>query len=259
MSSSLRLTSEQLRVGTGPWRDLAQQLIDEYVTPNDGLSVTIKLDLARSRGLQNMCQALFSIAHLPNLVQATSLKLSKWVDKIDGPDPLLREKIIKTFRIFRDIAKDKELKVPLEQPARVAPIEFVTIAVLVAIFMERFSLADLSRAIHALRSEARKQHADIRTNSKVFKTISDTICRIPLTIFSQDASGSLAATAAASGSVSRGQSGVMDMDVDSDNDKDHTILPEASKRQPSPKPPTAPRVRQGSLHFHLPLTYEIPP
>lgn len=221
---------EKLQAIPGPWSDLVRKIINDFITSEDGVAANLDLDRTRSRDYQNICHTIFSISHLPALTQATPTQVEKWLGNPDGPTPLMREKVVKTFRIYRDIAKDKKLKVPLTRPSRVAPVEFVVIGILIAKFMDQRSPFELSKAINILRSEVRSQHADIRNNSKVFKTMCKVLTdQIPLA-WSQETPGlsppaeltkpSIKNVLEKQGKIAgSGKRSSEDMDIDSEDDQ----------------------------------------
>ncbi|KAF8574234.1 hypothetical protein K439DRAFT_1372949 [Ramaria rubella] len=163
-------TAEKLQSISGPWPDLVRHVNNEYYLGKDGISAHIDLDHARARDFQNISQALFCIDQLPAQSQGTTTQLEKWLSK-EKPSEATCAKIYDVFRIFRDLAKHKQYKLPLKTPNRIAPAEFIMIGVMIAMFKDQMSLPQLSQAIGILRSENRAVHADIRTNSKVFKTM----------------------------------------------------------------------------------------
>jgi hypothetical protein len=55
--------------------------------------------------------------------------------------------------------------------SKIAPIEFITIGILVHRHKARLSLEALGKAVAAMRADVRRVHDDIRNNSKVYKTM----------------------------------------------------------------------------------------
>jgi hypothetical protein len=156
---------------SGPWPDLVREVTNEYYLGVDGISANMDLNHARARDFQNLAQLIYCVDQLPDQVQGTTMQVEKWLSREDGPSEDFRKRIHDVFKTFRDIARNKQLKAPLKTPSRVAPAEFIMIGILIAMFKERFSLPQLSQAIGILRTETRAVHADVRTNSKVFKTM----------------------------------------------------------------------------------------
>jgi hypothetical protein len=168
---------EKLQAISGPWPGLVREITKEYYQGKDGLSANLDLDKTRARDFQNLSQTLFCIDQLPDHIQGTTMQLEKWLAKEDGPSAATRAKIHDVFQIYKDLAKDKQLKTPFKKPLRVAPAEFIMIGVLIAIHKETLSLCQLSQAIGILRTETRAVHEDVRTNAKVFKTMFNIIAK----------------------------------------------------------------------------------
>lgn len=162
---------EKWQAFSGPWSELVREITNEYYLCADGISDNMDLDHARGRDFQNLAQTIYCINQLPNQVHGTTMQIEKWFNKEDPPPAATRQKFHDIFKVFREIARHKQLKLPLKRPSRVAPAEFIMIGILIATYKDRLSLPQLSQAIGILRSETRAVHADIRTNSNVFKTM----------------------------------------------------------------------------------------
>jgi hypothetical protein len=162
--------AEKMQAVSGPWPDFVREITNEYYLCADGISENMDLNHARARDFQNLAQTIYCIDQLPNQVHGTTMQIDKWLTN-EEPSPSIRKKIHDVFRIYRDIARNKQLKIPLKKPSRVAPAEFIMIGVLIAMYKDRLSLPQLSKAIGILRTETRAAHVDIRTNSSVFKTM----------------------------------------------------------------------------------------
>lgn len=163
--------TEKMQAISGPWPDLVRQITNEYYLGVDGISENMDLNHARSRDFQNIAQTLYCIDQLPDQVHGTTMQVEKWLTREEEPSEATRKRMHDVFRIFREIARNKQLRTTLKKPSRVAPAEFIMIGILIAMFKDRFSLPQLSQAIGILRTETRAQHVDVRTNSKVFKTM----------------------------------------------------------------------------------------
>jgi hypothetical protein len=70
-----------------------------------------------------------------------------------------------------ELVRDAHLNKPFRTPAKVAPIEFVFIGLLVAVHMDTLSLPQLSCAIGMMRDDVRRQHVDIRMNARVARSM----------------------------------------------------------------------------------------
>ena len=149
---------------SGPWPDLVREITNEYYLCADGISENMDLNHARARDFQNLAQTIYCIDQLPAQVHGTTMQIEKWLTREEQPSVDNRKRLHDVFEIFREIARNKQLKTPLKKPSRVAPAEFIMIGVLIAMYKDRLSLPQLSQAISILRTETRAMHADIRTN-----------------------------------------------------------------------------------------------
>ncbi|KAF8509872.1 hypothetical protein BU17DRAFT_55838 [Hysterangium stoloniferum] len=163
--------AERLQAISGPWPSLVREIAEEFFEGSNGIGEFLDLDRTRARDFHNLAMTIFSISQLPLLVQGTQAQMEKLLARTDGPSEGTQKRIYETFHIFRHLAKDKQLRAPLRKPLRVAPAEFIVIGTLIAMYKDKLSLPQLSQAIKILRTQTRSEHVDVRTNSKVYKTM----------------------------------------------------------------------------------------
>lgn len=239
---------------SGPWPDLVREITNEYYVGVDGISENMDLNHARARDFQNIAQTMYCIDQLPDQVQGTTMQVEKWLTREEEPSESTRKRMHDVFRIFRDIVRDRQLRTPLKKPSRVAPAEFIMIGILIAMFKDRLSLPQLSQAIGILRTETRAEHVDVRTNSKVFKTMFQviskqikvsTLAETPGSLTAGSTSGALALeNNSALGKRKRREGG----NRDSSGDEQSLRKPREPLQQnpPNPLPITHPALSSGS-------------
>ncbi|KAL7278035.1 hypothetical protein ACG7TL_007997 [Trametes sanguinea] len=163
-------TAERMQAIPGPWPALIRE-VQSMVLGDDGFGED--LDWGHDRGRDFACLA--SIIHLIDLHPTTIFpsvpRLEKWLSSTKPVPAKTREEVLETFRIFVALVRDKRYNRAFSRPARVSPIEFTMIGVLIYRFRKTHSLMQLSSAIWLLRADVRKKHADIRSNQKVTNTM----------------------------------------------------------------------------------------
>ena len=233
------LFTEKFQAISGPWPDLVREITKEYYLGKDGLSVNIDLIKSRARDFQNLAHTLFCIDQLPEFVQGTTMQVEKWLAQTAGPSEATKVKIHDTFRIFRDLAKDRQLKAPFKKPLRVAPVEFVMIGVLIATHKETLSLPQLSEAIGLLRTETRNVHEDVRGNAKVFKTMYNVISKKVKAMASKNTPGTTVDTSSKPGKRKRDVDSDEESSDDGDGGDDMEYRPKSAKTRVPPSQTTA--------------------
>jgi len=156
------------------------------------------LEWDRSRGADFRCiaQSLYCVAKYPSMTWGTIPQLEKWLknptkgaakrgkakkttaaaaDSEDEGDSLasdeeFRERAEDTFRVFGKLVADANLSAEfLREGWKVSPVEFITIALFIAVHKDRMPLARLARRLRAMREHVRAVHVDIRMNQRVAK------------------------------------------------------------------------------------------
>ena len=158
-------------IGT-PRAAFIRELQATYLNEEEGLAGDA-LEWDRSRGSDFRClsQAVYYIEKYPNQKTAgTIAQIEKWLS-LDEPLPSpFRNKVHDTYRIFLDLVLDKKLNKAFKKPAKISPIEFIMISLLIGAHKDKLSMAQLSSAIGRMRDDVRTVHVDIRMNGRVTKT-----------------------------------------------------------------------------------------
>ena len=96
--------------------------------------------------------------------------LSNWrygsIFKLQDPFSFdFKTKISDTYRIFAELARDRKLIRVFKKPAKVSPVEFTTIGLLVFVHKDTLTMVQLSDAIAKRRDDVRATYADIMMGS----------------------------------------------------------------------------------------------
>ena len=154
----------------GPWPSLIRK-VQSYVLGEDGFGEDLDWGHDRGRDFQCLATIIFLITNHPNPSFPTTPKLEKWLMTPTPVPSKLHDSVLETFQIFIALVKNKKWNTAFQKPSRVSPIEFTMIGVLIYLYKRKYSLTQLSSAIWQMRADVRKQHQDIRANSKVTKTM----------------------------------------------------------------------------------------
>ena len=155
------------------------------------------LDWDRSRGSDFRCvsQAIYCMEKISNSLKGvTILQLEKWLNLQDPLSSDFKAKISDSYRIFAELVQDKKLNKVFKKPAKVSPVEFTTIGLLVFVHKDTLTMAQLSEAIAKMREDVRATYVDIRMNSRVIKTMIDFIKSLQMPKIPGDTGGPAGAT-----------------------------------------------------------------
>ncbi|KAI0667568.1 hypothetical protein C8Q78DRAFT_1105555 [Trametes maxima] len=162
--------TERLQAIPGPWPALIRE-VQSLVLGDEGFGED--LDWGHDRGRDFSCLA--SIIHLIDSHPSTTFpgapRLEKWLTSTHAVPAKTRDDVFETFRVFVALVRDKKTNMPFSKPARVSPIEFTMMGVLISRFRKQLSPMQLSNAIWKMRADVRQHHKDIRQNTKVAKTM----------------------------------------------------------------------------------------
>lgn len=162
-------------------------------------------DWDRSRGGDFRCiaQALYVIAKYPSSASiGTIVQVEKWLhnpttrpyarsrgkkkatdDAADhdlSNDEAFLERVHSTFRTFSHLVGDPSYHPHFLKPEwRVSPIEFVMMCLLISVKKDSLSSQGVAVKIGDMRARVRKEHVDVRMNSRVAKTLFDFIKETP--------------------------------------------------------------------------------
>ncbi|KAF8493941.1 hypothetical protein F5888DRAFT_699674 [Russula emetica] len=162
--------AEKLQAISSPWANYITLLEKTHLTIDGGLIDKISFDDSRGRAFQNIAQLVYCCAGLPATQRIpTAAKLEKWLNSQDErPSAAFKYAMADVLGRLWELASSKELDAPFRQfKAKVAPVEFVYIGVLLYVMRQGYAVAEQSRAVFVLRRDIRKAHVDVRFNSRV--------------------------------------------------------------------------------------------
>lgn len=175
----------------------------------------------------------------PTMKNAGSIvQLEKWLNETEEFSSSFKAKVQDGFRVFLDLVLDKKLNKVFKKPAKISPIEFILISLLVAVHKDKFTKAQLSAAIGNMRDDVRDTHVDIRMNDRVTKTMLEFIRQLKPSKVPGDA-GSIAGS-----SVGEKRKRADEEDTKVNVKKAQPPTPSSSTLPPKPQPthpPSGPR------------------
>ncbi|KAF9442099.1 hypothetical protein P691DRAFT_638967, partial [Macrolepiota fuliginosa MF-IS2] len=181
--------AEKLAVVKTPRADFIRTLQSKFFREDDrGLG---SLDWDRSRGTDFRCLAtiLWCIdrytLHPSNFSNTGSVtQLESFLTESTPVDQSWRKRVTRTFEIFQSMVENKdtaisgvfrmaasEFNTSASSRTKVSPIEFICITLLVFVWHEKLNVPAMANAIKDMRREVRREHVDIRMNTKVGKTM----------------------------------------------------------------------------------------
>ncbi|RPD56796.1 hypothetical protein L226DRAFT_538270 [Lentinus tigrinus ALCF2SS1-7] len=164
--------AERMQAIPGYWPTLVRE-VQAIILGERGFGEDLDWGTDRGRDFQCLATIIYLIDSHPstNTTFPGAVKLEKWLQTNKPVPESMRAAVLETFHIFVALVKDKKYKIAFQKPLRVAPVEFSVIGLLIYINKDKFSLMQLSQAIWELRADVRKEHDDVRANSKVTKTL----------------------------------------------------------------------------------------
>ncbi|KAH9954900.1 hypothetical protein BC827DRAFT_920238 [Russula dissimulans] len=163
-------SAEKLQAISSPWANYITHLGKTHLTIDGGLIDHIAFDDTRGRAFLNTAQFVYCCAGLPAAQRVPStLKLEKWLTAPDErPSAAFQDAIATALGRLWELARSPELDAPFRRfKAKVAPVEFVYIGVLLYLMRQGYTMAEQSRAAFILRRDIRKAHVDVRFNARV--------------------------------------------------------------------------------------------
>jgi hypothetical protein len=192
---------EKLQVINSPRATFIRELQTTYLK-EDGWLGGDSLDWDRSRGSDFRCisQAIFCMEKFSgNLKGVTMIQLEKWLNLQDPFNSDFKSKISDSYRIFAELVQDRKLNKVFKKPAKVSPVEFTTIGLLVFVHKDTLTMAQLSEAIAKMRDDVRATYVDIRMNARVMKSMIDFIKSLQIPKIPGDTGGPAGATGSMAG------------------------------------------------------------
>jgi hypothetical protein len=134
----------------------------------------VKMTGDRKRMFQNIAHVLRALSTAPKITIPTTVSLDKWLREPDAVDNV--SGIEEDFDIIIRIACDYgNVAFPPAMSLKLSPVEFIFSVILVHLYKSNLKHDQLAAAIRDMRKFVRAQHADIRTNSSVAKTLEEFI------------------------------------------------------------------------------------
>ncbi|KAF9466669.1 hypothetical protein BDZ94DRAFT_127231 [Collybia nuda] len=166
--------AEKLQVINTPRAVFIRELQAAYLKEENGLAGdALEWDRGRGSDFRCLAQSVFCIQKFgPSMKSAGSiLQLEKWLSETEEFDSTFKARVQDGFRVFLDLVLDKKLNKVFKKHAKISPIEFILISLLVTVHKDNFSKAELSTAIGTMRDDVRDTHVDIRMNDRVARTM----------------------------------------------------------------------------------------
>lgn len=155
---------------TGPWPSIIRELQDEVESGFEGF---LDWPNGRGRNFQSLASVIFLIVKTARVTVPSAAQLEKWLQETDPVSSQVRNGLFDTFRVFVDLVRS--FGEVFHEPAKLAPMEFVMVGLLVHTFKTKLSPTQLSSAVKKMRADVRSKHQDIRLNGKVHKSMFDFI------------------------------------------------------------------------------------
>ncbi|ETW76345.1 hypothetical protein HETIRDRAFT_237652, partial [Heterobasidion irregulare TC 32-1] len=162
--------TQRMSAITGPWPTFIREIQSE-VLGEEGFGASLDWGQTRGRDFQGLVSIVFMIEKLPAFATPVSPALDKWLQRTTAVPAQLRKEVLDTFRIFMTLTKDKKYNAPFHKPSRISPIEFVMIGVLIYSHRTNLSYTQLSSAVEQMRADVRAREKDVRTNTRVTKSL----------------------------------------------------------------------------------------
>ncbi|KDQ10126.1 hypothetical protein BOTBODRAFT_190726 [Botryobasidium botryosum FD-172 SS1] len=163
--------AERAQAISAPWADYIHDLLKHFFEGNNNLNDNVDWVSDRGKAFAVCSQMAFAIEKLPDYNACSMTVVEAWLQR-STPSESVKTTVHKVLHTFLSIARDPKDKRALQEPAvRVAPVEMIGIGLLIAHHRARLSQSELASAIIELRRYVRSLHTDIRSNSKVMKTI----------------------------------------------------------------------------------------
>ncbi|KAH9946736.1 hypothetical protein B0H21DRAFT_662598, partial [Amylocystis lapponica] len=162
--------AEKLQAINSDTATFIRELQTQYVT--DGLASTLDWDISRGADFRCLSTSVYNMVRWPSLSTLVSLaQVQGWLQQTSSLPSSFCDDIHAVFQIFLTLAKDSKLSKVFRLPgvAKVAPVEFMAISLLIYVHREKLTLAQLAEAIGKMRKEIRTTETDIRMNARVMK------------------------------------------------------------------------------------------
>ncbi|KAL6301935.1 hypothetical protein BKA93DRAFT_443788 [Sparassis latifolia] len=164
--------AEKLQAISSPTASFIRELQDQYVV--DELAQTLEWDTARAGDFRGLASAVYNMNKWPALATMASLsQVEKWLRQPAELEERFCDQAHATFHIFVLLARDSQYNKAfrLTGVKKVSPVEFMAVTLLIFVYKNKLTLAQLSEAIATMRREIRASEVDIRMNARVMKQL----------------------------------------------------------------------------------------
>ncbi|KAH8717099.1 hypothetical protein GQ44DRAFT_712861 [Phaeosphaeriaceae sp. PMI808] len=173
--------AEKMRASTGPWQELAKLFVDDFPTV-----YSLMKDTARAKDFQLTLSCFHQILEVryPTasngvpILKTNHAALPKLLSNRGALDDVTKSHLASIWNIFTDlIEQDPDIFTNSNKYLRgvqtFAPIEMVTVTIIISMYSEKRNNQLLLGDIKAFRESIREHFADLRMNSSVWKYIWD--------------------------------------------------------------------------------------
>ncbi|KAG8934386.1 hypothetical protein FRC01_003343 [Tulasnella sp. 417] len=159
--------AERMAAHVGPWAMFATTIKQQYFGPDSDMWKYWSLDISRARDFQYAAQIIMGVYSLPDRCNFATQSLDKWLQRTDPPSESFKKQVRDVF--------DKLVAVgPYNLKKAVAPVEFVMTAILISM-NPNANTEKLGDLITQFRAKLKKDHVDLRANSRVIKSAYESI------------------------------------------------------------------------------------
>uniref|UniRef100_A0A8H7XPV9 GmrSD restriction endonucleases N-terminal domain-containing protein n=1 Tax=Psilocybe cubensis TaxID=181762 RepID=A0A8H7XPV9_PSICU len=248
--------AEKLQVVKTYRSDFVRELQNIYMKEEGTLSNgALQWDTSRGGDYRGLAQALYCMDKLESGFKNVGMpQLEKWLSNDQRLEHSFVHQVRDTFRVFSALAEDETHQKVFREPVKTSPVEFVMFAVFIYMHKDKATMTQLASGISKMRLNVRKEHVDIRTNSKVMKTMSDFIMKWKPTTIPGDTGSIVGKPYKSGGKRKRGKDKDGDDYMDSDEDDDEDIYHEEQARKAARKSTNAEASSSTSSSSAAPLS-----
>ncbi|KAI0373428.1 hypothetical protein BV20DRAFT_1049842 [Pilatotrama ljubarskyi] len=202
--------AEKLQAINSPWQEWISLLEARFISPEDGLTSIIDVDVGRGRDFQLVAQLVYCCEQYPVHAQPTAKNLEKFLQRTDEPKIQFQETVTKVFTAFWHIAHSATLNYAFTHiKKRVSPAEFVFTGVLLYVLRD-LPYEEQAEAIHNMRNHIRAKYQDIRMRNDIIRDLWAYVEEV----LEEDAAPPPAASSSKKGKKTRRRGGDDDDDLD---------------------------------------------
>ncbi|KAF8970915.1 hypothetical protein BDZ97DRAFT_1789327 [Flammula alnicola] len=230
--------AEKLQVIKTSRADFIRELQNTYLKDDGWLgSKHLAWDISRGSDFRGLAQAVCCMDTFASL-KTTSIsmaQLEKWLSIEEPLKSDVHKRVEDTYRIFAEMVQDTKLNKVFQKPAKISPLEFIVIGLMIFVHKDKVSLAQLSAGIGQMREDVRSEHVDIRMNARVSKTMIEFIKKWVPSMIAGDTGGVASGTKGAGGVKRKRVAKKTANDDDDEEDADDDDAEEHAQQAPKAK------------------------